>query len=309
MKFLIVDDMHESIVPLLATIGVDATYSPLITKQEVLEQISNYEGIVIRSKIKIDVTFLGKATKLKFIARAGAGLDQIDVEEVAKRSIQIVNAPEGNRDALGEHTLGLLLALTNKICFGNSQVRSKIWDREANRGYELAGKTIGLLGYGNMAQAFAKRAKAIGCNVIAYDKYKTGFSDDVVNEATMEQVWEQSDVFSIHIPLTEETRALVDENYLSKFKKPIWFLNTARGPIVKLVDLYSSLKSLKVLGAGLDVIENEKLNKLSEEEKGIFEQLLVLENVILTPHVAGWSFESYERINTVIVSKLKSLLN
>ena len=308
MKFLIVDDMHKSIVPLLGSIGIEATYSPFITKEEVLDQISVYEGIVVRSKIKIDAVLLSKAENLKFIARAGAGLDQIDLEEVQKRGVQIVNAPEGNRDALGEHTLGLLLALTNKICFGNSQVRSKVWDREANRGYELGGKTVGLLGYGNMAEAFAKRAKAIGCTVIAYDKYKTGFSDDIVKEVTMEDIWAYSDVFSIHIPLTGESRGLVGEEYLSRFQKNIWFLNTARGPIVKLEDLSNCLTTSKVLGAGLDVIENEKLNKLTDNEQKVFKELLQLNNVILTPHVAGWSYESYERINSVLVSKLKSLL-
>lgn len=308
MKFLIVDEMHESIVPLLSSINVIGNYKPYLNREEVLNEVVDYDGIVVRSKLKLDVEFFKKAVQLKFIARAGAGLDQIDVEEVERRGIVIVNAPEGNRDALGEHALGLLLSLTNKISQGNLQVRNKIWDREGNRGVELSGKTVGLLGYGFMAQAFAKRLKAIGCIVVAYDKYKTGFSDEVVKEVSLNELKVISDVFSIHVPLTNETLGFVDEEFLKSFSKSFWLLNTARGPVLKLIGLIGAMKSGKVLGAGLDVLENEKINKLSVEEEVWFSELSRFENVVFSPHVGGWSVESYRRINTVLVEKLKTVI-
>lgn len=308
MRFLIVNDMHESILPLLSSIGITGVYKPEITRDEVLSEIAFYDGIIIRSKLRLDASFFNAAIKLKYIARAGAGLDQIDVSEVTKRGIAIVNAPEGNRDALGEHALGLLLSLTNKIGQGDKQVRSKVWDREGNRGYELAGRTIGLLGYGHMAQAFAKRVNAMGCKVIAFDKYKTGFSDSIVSEVTLEKLKSDADVFSIHVPLSDETKGLVDEHFLKGFKKPFWLLNTARGPIVDLNGVVKAIKSGVVLGVGLDVLENEKLKELTPEQESSFMELSKFDQVIFTPHVAGWSHESYERINEVLIEKLETLV-
>lgn len=308
MKFLIVDDMHESILPLLSSINIVGDYKPLLNREGVLAEIENYEGIIVRSKLKLDVEFFEKAINLKFIARAGAGLDQINIEEVERRGVLVVNAPEGNRDALGEHALGLLLSLTNKLGQGNLQVRNKIWDREGNRGVEISGKTVGLLGYGFMAQAFAKRVKAMGCNVVAYDKYKTGFSDEIVREVSLEELKEISDVFSIHVPLSKDTLGLVDDVFLKEFAKPIWLLNTARGPVLNLKGLVKLLKARCVLGAGLDVLENEKINQLTVEQEVCFDELCQFENVVFSPHVGGWSFESYKRINEVLIDKLKSAI-
>lgn len=204
--------------------------------------------------------------------------------------------------------MGLLLSLTNKIGQGNLQVRTKTWDRESNRGVEISGKTVGLLGYGFMAQAFGKRANAMGCKVIAFDKFKTGFSDDIVEEVTLEQLKEKSDIFSIHVPLTEDTLGLIDQAFLKGFTKPIWLLNTARGPVLNLKGLVGLLKSGRVLGAGLDVLENERINQLTVEQEECFKELCQYKNVIFSPHVGGWSVESYERINQVLVEKLKSVI-
>ena len=307
MKCLVIDEMHESITELFRKVGVVVDYRPEITKEEIITQISKYEGIVIRSKMVIDSFFLDKAINLKFIARAGAGLDQIEVDEVNRRGIHLVNAPEGNRDALAEHALGMLLGLLNNIYKSDHEIRSHIWNREGNRGYELSGKRVGLLGYGYMAGAFAKRLKAIGCTVLAYDKYKSDFSDEYVQEVTMERIFEESDVFSVHVPLTEETLWLIDGDYIKKFKKPIWLLNTARGKILKLQDLVPLLENNKVLGAALDVLENEKIQSFTEGEKQLFGKLTKKNNVILTPHVAGWSHESYYKINEVLAKKIAEI--
>lgn len=304
MKCLVIDEMHESITSLFHAIGIEVDYRPLISQQEILDEITRYDGIVIRSKLIIDTSFLDHAAHLKFIARAGAGLDQIDIEEVERRGIVLVNAPEGNRDALAEHTLGMVLGLLNNIYKADHEIRNFIWNREGNRGYELSGKTVGLLGYGYMAKAFAQRLKAIGCTVIAYDKYKKDFSDECVREVTMEEIYAESDVFSIHVPLTNETRGLVDQAYIQRFKKPIWLLNTARGKVLRLQDMLPLLESNKVLGAALDVLENEKIKSFSDEEKELFSKLTHQNNVILTPHVAGWSHESYYKINEVLATKL-----
>ncbi len=304
MKCLVIDEMHESITSLFHAIGIEVDYKPSIRPEEILNQISDYEGLVIRSKLVVDAAFLDKVSHLKFIARAGAGLDQIDVEEVTRRGIVLVNAPEGNRDALAEHALGMVLGLLNNIYKSDHEIRNFVWNREGNRGYELSGKTVGLLGYGYMAKAFAQRLKAIGCTVIAYDKYKKGFSDEWVREATMEEIYAESDVFSIHVPLTDETRGMVNEAYIQQFKKPIWLVNTARGKVLKLQDMLPLLESKKVLGAALDVLENEKIRSFTDEEKNLFSKLTHQNNVILTPHVAGWSHESYYKINEVLANKL-----
>ena len=308
MKFLIVDDMHESIVPLLSSINIIGDYKPFFKREDILAEIENYEGIIVRSKLKLDLDFFANAVNLKFIARAGAGLDQIDIDEVEKRGVVVVNAPEGNRDALAEHALGLLLSLTNKIGQGNLQVRNKVWDREGNRGVEVSGKTVGLLGYGFMAQAFAKRAKAMGCNVIAYDKYKKGFSNEIVREVSLEELKEVSDVFSIHVPLSKDTLGLVDDVFLKEFAKPIWLLNTARGGVLDLKGVVKLLRDGRILGVGLDVLENEKINQMTIDQKVCFEELCQFENVVFSPHVGGWSVESYERINEVLIEKLKSAI-
>ncbi|MCY1533066.1 Hydroxypyruvate reductase [compost metagenome] len=248
---------------------------------------------------------LDDASELKFVARAGAGLDNIDEEAARNRGIILINAPEGNCDAVGEHAVGLLLALMNNFRKADSEVRTGIWDREGNRGYELKGKTVGLIGYGFMGQSFARKLSGFEVRLIAYDKYKTNFSDAYVQEVSMEEMVKHADVLSLHIPLTRESRQMVNEEYLFHFRKPLFFINTARGEIVDTEAVLNAIRTGKILGAGLDVLETEKFPVL--EEQSWFYALKNNEHVILTPHVAGWTFDSYRKISEVLAEKLSEL--
>lgn len=308
MKVLIADEMHLSLLPMLQNEGLLFDYYPLIKRNEILEIIANYEGLIIRSKTKVDEELLNAASNLKFIARAGAGLDLIDIEETQRRGIEIFAANEGNRVAVAEHVIGMLLCLLNNIRIADAQVRQCIWLREENQGYELMGKTVGIIGYGNNGMATAERLKGFGCNILAYDRFKSNFSDEFVTESSMQQIFEEADIVSLHIPLTDETNKLFSENYFEKFKKSIYLINAARGEIVALADLAKCLENGKVKGACLDVLENEKLSKLSDEQKTVFEYLTNSNRVILTPHIAGWTHESYVRINEVMIQKIRQFL-
>ncbi|QSE96983.1 NAD(P)-dependent oxidoreductase [Fulvivirga lutea] len=309
MKFLIIDEMHDSIVPLLKSIGIEPHYDPKITKEEIVQTIGNYHGLVVRSKLFIDKEILESANNLKFICRAGAGIDNLDVKEIEKRGIEIINAPEGNRNAVAEHCLGAAFSLINNIVKSDNEVRSGKWDREGNRGHELKDKNLGIIGYGYMGSAVAHKFKHLVNKVCVYDKYKTGFSQENIVEVTLDQLFEETDMLSIHVPLTEETSFMINKGFISKFKKAIWLLNTSRGEVLKLSDLIQGLHSGKILGAALDVLENEKINLLNKDQQQDFDKLRGLSNVILTPHVAGWSYESYRQINEVIVKKLKAKLD
>jgi D-3-phosphoglycerate dehydrogenase len=305
MKILIVDDLHPAFAEKARALGFEVDDRPLITREETMACIANYNGIAVRTKFRIDKQLFDAATNLKFVARAGAGLDNIDEAEAKKRNIQLINAPEGNCDAVGEHAVGLLLSLMNNFRRADAEIRRKIWDREGNRGYELKGKTVGIIGYGFMGQSFAKKLAGFEVNIIAYDKYKTGFSDKYVREVSMEEIVKHSDVLSLHIPLTPETKQMVNEEYFFHFKKPIFFINTARGEIVNTKAVLSQLKLGKVLGAGLDVLEAEKFPSLGEQ--AWFDELKGNERVILTPHIAGWTFDSYRKISEVLAQKLADL--
>ena len=303
-KCLIIDDMHESIVPLLEEIGIEPHYAPKISRSEILDCIGQFEGVLVRSKTTIDKEFIDKATKLEFIGRAGAGLDKIDIAYVEARNIEILNAPEGNRDALAEHAMGMLLNLLNKINAADREVRNWVWDREGNRGVELSDKTVGIVGYGYMGQAFVQRLRAFDCRILVYDKFKKGFGTKKVEEVSLEKLFQKTDILSLHVPLTEETRGWMNKTFFESFRKPVYLLNTARGEIVPIADLLSLLDSGKILGAALDVLEKEKFEALTSEEKQRFENLFARKNVVLSPHVAGWTFASYKRINEVLVSKI-----
>ncbi|CAA9267942.1 MAG: D-3-phosphoglycerate dehydrogenase [uncultured Cytophagales bacterium] len=304
MRILVIDLMHESLLPLLAEKGLSADYRPGIKREEVYDAVGDYEGLVVRSKITVDEALLQRAPRLRFIARAGAGMDQIDVEACRKRNIALFNAPEGNRVAVAEHALGMLLCLFNKLHLADRQVRGGTWDREGNRGVELMGKTVGIIGYGNTGREFARRVQAFGCPVLAYDKYLRGYGDAFAQESTPEAIFEQADVLSLHVPLTPETLGWVDEAFLGRFRKDIYLVNTARGEIVPLPGLVTALGSGKVRGACLDVLENEKLATLNPAQKAAFEALAASDRVLLTPHVAGWTHESYRKINLVLVEKI-----
>jgi len=304
-KILIVDDLHPVFRERAEAMGYVVDDRPLITRAETLAVISNYKGIAVRTKFRIDQELLDAGTNLKFVARAGAGLDNIDVAFAESKNITLMNAPEGNCDAVGEHAVGLLLSLANSFRQADRQIRNGIWDREGNRGWELKGKTVGIIGYGFMGQSFARKLAGFGVRVIAYDKYKTGFSDSYATEVSMEEIVRQSDVLSLHIPLTAETRQMVDEEYLFHFRKPIYFLNTARGEIVNTEAVLNAIEKGKIMGAGLDVLEVEKFPKLGEQPW--YEALINCNKVMLTPHVAGWTFDSYHKISEVLADKLSQI--
>jgi D-3-phosphoglycerate dehydrogenase len=308
-KIIIADEMHPSIVPDLKRAGYEVDYLPEISRDELKLVIRKYDGIVIRSKTNLDKEMIDLAESLQFIARAGAGTDKIDVSYCEEKAIQILNAPEGNRDALGEHALGMLLSLLNKIHTSDYEIRQRIWDREGNRGLEIKEKTVGIIGYGNMGSAFAKRLSGFDCQVLAYDKYKKDYKDQYVIETDLDMIFRKADILSFHVPLTDETNGAYDCSFFNNFKKDIFVVNTARGPIMPLADLIVLLDEGKILGAALDVLENEKLKTLSAEQKSHFDNLINRKNVVFTPHVGGWSFESYKRINDTLLQKIISLYN
>lgn len=297
--------MHPSIVELLKKYGHEVVNAPEIDRQGIKDQIDQFDGLVIRSKTPMDQDLLRHASKLKFIARAGAGLDQIDLDYLSERNIQLFHAAEGNRDAVAEHAVGGLLALFNHMIQGDAQVRKGVWDREGNRGYELKGKTVGIMGYGNMGKAFAKRLRGFGVEVLAYDKYKFDFGTNQVQEVIWEKLKAEADVLSIHVPLTDETRGFFTLEELQSFAKPFWLINTARGEVISFKTLNEALDEGVLKGAVLDVLENEKFQKFTLEQKSEFEKLASRENVVFSPHVAGWTFESYEKINQVLVKKIR----
>ncbi len=304
-KILIVDDLHPVFKQQAELLGFEVDDMPLITRAETLAIIINYVGIAVRTKFKIDQEIFDASTNLKFVARAGAGLDNIDETIALERNITLINAPEGNCDAVGEHAIGLLLALMNNFNNADAEIRNGIWDRENNRGYELKGKTIGIIGYGFMGQSFAKKLAGFEVNVIAYDKYKTNFTDAYAKEVSMEEMVKHCDVLSLHLPLTHETKQMVNDEYFYHFKKPLFFINTARGEIVNTIALLANLKSGKILGAGLDVLATEKFPALAQQTW--FNELKASQKVILTPHVAGWTFDSYRKISEVLAQKLDKL--
>jgi D-3-phosphoglycerate dehydrogenase len=306
-NILIVDDVHPIFMEMAEAKGYTCDYRPTIKTAEALQIIGDYAGLVIRSKFQVDKSALDAAASLQFVARAGAGMDNIDEAYAAKKGIKLINAPEGNSDAVGEHAIGLLLSLMNNFNRGDAEIRNGKWEREGNRGYELKGKTVGIIGYGHMGHSFARKLSGFQVDVIAFDKYKTGFSDRYAREVSMEQIVKLSDVISVHVPLTSETNGLVDDDYLFYFKKPIFFINTSRGKTAKVSSVLKAIKEGKVLGAGLDVLEVEKFPTLAEQ--AWYDELRQSGKVILSPHVAGWTFDSYRKISEVMAEKLVRLVD
>lgn len=304
-KILIVDDLHPYFKEEAIKLGYEVNNQPLFTRHEALAIIGDYDGLAIRTKFQVDKEIIDHAPKLKFIARAGAGMDNIDEGYARAKGIFCFNAPEGNRDAVAEHAIAMLLALTNNLFRGDKEIRKGIWDREGNRGWELKGKTAGIIGYGNTGKRFVRKISGFDMTVLAYDKYHTGFSDEFVTEASMEEIVKRADILSLHIPLTGETRQMVDDEYLFHFRKPIFFLNTSRGEIVKTQAVLNAVNNGRILGAGLDVLEVEKFPELKVQSW--FDALVKESKIILSPHVAGWTFESYRKISEVLIEKLKNL--
>jgi D-3-phosphoglycerate dehydrogenase len=309
-KVLFIDTTHPILTEELTRYGFQCDNFENYTREEFIGIIHQYTGIIIRGKIKLDRRFLSAAHKLKFIGRVGAGMENIDVEYAEGRGIACLNAPEGNRDAVGEHTLGMLLMLMNNLKKADNEVRQGIWLRAENRGHEIKGKTVGIIGYGNMGSAFAQRLKGFGAKILAYDKYKSGFGNTTVEETDMKTVFDETDILSLHVPLTEETEYMVNEKYLGKFRKNIWLINTSRGKVVKTSALVGSMKTGKVKGACLDVLEYENIsfeNIRPDKLPDDFQYLIESKNVVLSPHIAGWTHESHYKLAKVIAEKIMEL--
>ncbi|MGL2962819.1 2-hydroxyacid dehydrogenase [Flavobacterium sp. RSB2_4_14] len=309
-KILHIDSNHTLLWEQLEQAGfhIEADYTS--SKAEIEAKIHNYHGIVIRSRFKIDKAFIDKAVNLKFIARVGAGLESIDCEYAQSKNIHLIAAPEGNRNAVGEHALGMLLSVMNKLNRADRLVREGKWIREGNRGYELEGKTVGIIGYGNMGKSFAKKLKGFDVHVLCYD-ILDNVGDENATQVSLSELHSKADVLSLHIPWTPTTDKLVNAEFINAFVKPFWFINTSRGKNVVTDDLVAALESGKILGAGLDVLEYEKLSFenlfIDAEKPKAFEYLLQAENVILTPHIAGWTYESHQKLAQVIVDKIIKL--
>lgn len=306
-KVIFIDSVHPILAERLEAAGYHCEWKNELDREAILAILKDYEGAVIRSKFKFDREVFDAAPNLKWISRSGAGMENIDAKLAIERGVKCFNSPEGNRDAVAEHAIGMLLALFNQLIQADAEVRKGEWNREKNRGIELRGKTVGILGYGFMGEAFAQRLQGFGVNIIAYDKYKSGFGNDFVQEVDLPTLFEQTDVLSIHLPLTEETTFMVNEEFINRFKKPIYLINTARGNNVKTADLITALKSGRVLGTCLDVLEYEKTSFESlkaDELPEAFQYLKGSSNVILSPHVAGWTKESYVKLSTVLAEKI-----
>jgi len=309
IKILHIDSNHTILWAQLEEAGFSNEADYRSTKAEVESKIAGYHGIVIRSRFDIDRQFLDAATNLHFIARVGAGLESIDRDYAAEKGIHLIAAPEGNRNAVGEQALGMLLSLFNNLNKADREIRSGQWIREGNRGHELDGKTVGIIGYGNMGRSFAKKLRGFDVEVLCYD-IKPFVGDANAKQVSLEELQQKTDVLSLHTPHTPETHRMVDAGFINAFEKPFWLINTARGKSVVTKDLAEALKSKKILGAALDVLEYEKSSfeqLFTTDIPKEFQYLLDSDNVLLSPHIAGWTFESHERLAQVIADKIKEL--
>lgn len=310
IKILHIDSNHPILMQQLQEAGFENHEDFTSSKEAIEAKIQEYHGIVIRSRFKIDKTFMDKASNLQFIARVGAGLESIDCEYATSKNIALIAAPEGNRNAVAEHSLGMILSLFNNLNRADREIRSGHWNRESNRGHELDGKTVGIIGYGNMGKWFAKKLRGFDVKVLCYD-IKENVGDENAQQVSLAELQQKTDVLSLHLPWTPDTDKMVNTNFINAFTKSFWILNTSRGKNIVTADLVEALQSKKILGAGLDVLEYEKLSfetlfqdKTTPEA---FQYLLNADNVLLSPHVAGWTFESHERLAQTIVDKIKAL--
>lgn len=311
-KILCIDSNHDILHETLMQHGFHCDLFWNKPKEELMKLIPDYDGIVIRSKFKITKEIIDAAPKLRCIGRVGAGMENIDVAYATEKGIACLSAPEGNRDAVGEHAMGMLLMLMNQLKRADNEVRQGIWKRAENRGHEIGGKTIGIIGYGHMGAAFAQRLQGFDCKVLAHDKYKSGFSNGFVTEASLEELYLLADIISIHLPLTSETKDYINDGFLSSFRKNIYVINTARGQCLNTADLVKHLESGKVIGACLDVLEYESLSFEQLDASALpapMQYLLKSDKVILTPHIAGWTHESNYKMSKVIAEKMIAALS
>lgn len=312
MRILFADSNHPILHELLIKAGYTCDLFWDKSAQELQEILPDYDALVIRSKFKLNADLMAKCKQLKCIGRVGAGLENIDVDYASSNGIKCLSVPEGNRDAVGEHALGMLLMLLNNLKKVDNEVRNGIWLRAENRGIEITGKTVGIIGYGNTGQSFAKKLSGFECKILAYDKYKNGFADNRITEARLEDIYSQADIVSLHVPLTKETTYMFDSVFFSAFAKPIYIINTSRGKCLKTEDLVAELKSGKLLGACLDVLEYESVSFEKVETSNIPEALDYLihsEKVVLSPHIAGWTHESNFKMSKIMAQKMIDFLN
>ncbi|MEO7445145.1 MAG: NAD(P)-dependent oxidoreductase [Ferruginibacter sp.] len=305
---LITSKAHSILQETLEKKGHQVVYEPHITYEELEKIIPQAEGIVVTTRLKIDRNLIDKAIALKWIGRLGSGLELIDTEHAAKKNISSFSSSEGNRNAVGEHALGLVLNLMNNICRSSREVQEYIWKRNENRGWELKGRTVGLVGYGNTGQAFAQLLQPFGVTILAYDKYKEGFAGGLVREVNLEHITRYAEIISFHVPLTEETFHMADKGFFDALKQKPWIINTSRGKVLDTIALSNALKESKISGAALDVLENEKLESLSQDEKVWFEFLRTHPDVLLTPHIAGYTHEAFMKMSVILLEKIEHLL-
>lgn len=303
-KVLVADKVHPYLLEQLSSKSFEVEYQPKISHSETLKIIKDYFGIIINSKTKANKIFLDEAKQLKFIGRLGSGLEIIDVKYATQLGVKVYNSPEGNRNAVAEHAIGMLLSLFNNLKKGDEEVRALHWDRESNRGLELEGKTIGIIGYGNTGSQLAKKLTGWDMKILAYDKYKSGFGTDKVTESNLEDILDEADIISFHLPLTNETSELLDKTFLSRIRRNVFIVNTSRGKVIKTEILLEGLESGKIRGACLDVFENEQVETFTPEEKEMYTRLYSYDNVILSPHVAGWTEESLFKIAATLINKI-----
>lgn len=304
MKILFIDPVHPLLWKALSKKKFECVEGYALSKEETQQIIGDFDGIVIRSRFKIDSAFLDACKVLKFIARSGSGLENIDVSYAQAKGIHCINASEGNAQAVAEHALGMILSLLNNLNKADAEVRKGIWQRSENRGHELYGKTVGIIGYGNTGSAFAKLLNGFDCNVLSYDKYLESFTTNWARKVEMNEIFEQADILSLHLPLSEESTYLVDQKYISRFKKPIYLINTSRGKCVHTKTVLNALNDGSISGACLDVLEFEKTSFNETFFSEEFNELIKSEKVILSPHIAGWTHESYEKLSKVLLAKI-----
>jgi D-3-phosphoglycerate dehydrogenase len=312
MDILFVDTVHPILSQRLSDAGNNCLHFEHESDQDIFKKLKTCDGLVIRSRFPLDENRLKTCSNLKFIARSGAGMENIDLDYCNQKNILLFNSPEGNRNAVAEHALGMLLSLMNHLHSGHQEILNGIWDREGNRADELDGKTVGIIGYGNNGSAFAKKLKGFDVKILAYDKYKTDFGDHFVMESTLEAIQNQADIISFHVPQNKETIYYLNDEFLSNCEKPFYLLNLSRGKVINIKDLAKGLNSSKIIGAGLDVLEYEDnsfedffKNELPED----FQSLIKFKNVILSPHVGGWSKQSYFKLSDVLADKILSALH
>jgi D-3-phosphoglycerate dehydrogenase len=305
-RILIADDFHPDLMKGLQQHGLYFDYKPYIQKKDILETIHQYNGFIFRSKLHCDDAFFHQCSQLQWIARGGSGMDNIDVERAFQHQIHLINAPEGNRNAVAEHAIGMILSLSNHLHTAHLEIQHKQWFREANRGREIMGLTLGIIGFGNNGSAMAQKAEGVGMKVLAYDKYLTTDSLPYLNsEKQLHRIFDEADWVSLHIPLTPETYQMVNQSYLQQFSKPIGLINTSRGPIVNLYDIEDQLIRGRLMAFGADVLDNEKPSTWGHNDPYL--RLAQIPSVLFTPHVAGWTKESYQHISSILLEKIIAL--